>query len=51
VAVLIAARLDDRHLPAFVDRQEMVLLASREQRIDRDAHVAVGAVLEPHRRR
>ncbi len=51
VAVVVAARLDDRHLAALVHRKEVVLLARREDRVHRDAHVAVGPVLEPHRRR
>ena len=36
VAVLVAARLDDRHLAALVHREEMVLLARGEHRVDRD---------------
>ena len=51
VAVVVAARLDDRHLAALVHREEVVLLARGEQRVDRDLHVAVGAVLEADRRR
>src|SRR5919106_360628 len=51
VAVVVAAGLDDLHLPALVHREEMVLLARGEQRVDGDLHVAVGAVLEAHRRR
>ena len=51
VAVLVAARLDDRHLAALVHREKVVLLAGGEQRIDRDLHVAVGAVLEADRGR
>src|SRR5262245_25767205 len=48
VAVVVAPRLDDRDLAALVDRKEMVLLPRGEQRVDRDLHVAVGAVLEAH---
>src|SRR5262245_11472397 len=50
VAIVVAARLHDRDLPALVHRKEMVLLPRREQRVDRDLDVAVGAVLEAHRR-
>src|SRR5688572_18066938 len=49
VAVVVAPGLHDRDLPAFVHREEVVLLARGEQCIDRDFDVAVGAVLEPHR--
>src|SRR2546430_632519 len=51
VAVVVAARLHDRHLAALVHRQEMVLLACGEDRVHGDSHVAVGAVLEADRRR
>src|SRR4051812_9765014 len=51
VAILVAARLHDRHLAALVHGKEMVLLARGEQRIHRDLDVTVGTVLEPDRRR
>src|SRR3954465_8282805 len=51
VAVLVAARLDDRHLTALVHREEMLVLARREQRVDGALDVAVGAILEADRRR
>ena len=38
-------------LAALVDREEMVRLRGGEDRVDRDPHVAVGAVLEADRRR
>src|SRR5437773_1943813 len=51
VAVVVAARLHDRHLAALVHRQKMVLLACGEDRVHGDSHVPVGAILEADRRR
>ena len=51
VAVGVSARRDDGRDPLLGDRQEMVRVHRRADCVDRDAHVAVGAVLEADRHR
>ena len=49
VAVLVAGGRGDRRAAALGHRHEMVRLRGRLHRVDRDPHVAVGAVLEADR--
>jgi hypothetical protein len=49
VAVLVAGGVHDGRMPALGHRKEMVRGRRRMNRIDRDADVAVGSVLEAHR--
>src|SRR6266540_1241267 len=49
VAVLVTIGRDDRRVPLLGDGEEMVRHARSFQRVHRDAHVSVGAVLESDR--
>ena len=49
VAVFVARSADDGRVPGLGHRQEMVRRLGRLDGVDGDAHVAVGAVLEPDR--
>ncbi len=49
VAVLVARRRGDRRAAALGHRHEMMRMRGRLHRVGRDAHIAVGAVLEADR--